>query len=75
MKGQLKGIICIVFAAIGFSFMTFFVRLSGDLPTMQKAFFRNAVALVIAIITLLSKKEKFEIPKNARLDVFLRCLF
>ena len=62
-------------AAVGFSFMTFFVRIAGDLPTMQKAFFRNAVALVIAIITLIAKKEKFEIPKDCRLDIFLRCFF
>ena len=75
MKGQLKGIVCIVIAAIGFSFMTFFVRLAGDLPTMQKAFFRNAFALIIAVITLLVKREKFEIPKNCRWDIFFRCLF
>ena len=60
MKGQLKGIVCIMIAAVGFSFMTFFVRLAGELPTMQKAFFRNAVALLIAIITLIIKREKFE---------------
>ncbi|HBZ03929.1 MAG TPA: EamA family transporter [Lachnospiraceae bacterium] len=75
MKGQLKGIVCIVIAAIGFSFMTFFVRLAGDLPTMQKAFFRNAFALIIAVITLLVEREKFEIPKNCRWDIFFRCLF
>lgn len=75
MKGQLKGIVCIVIAAIGFSLMTFFVRLSGDLPTMQKAFFRNAFALIIAISTMLMKKERFEVPKNCRIDIFLRCLF
>ena len=70
MKGQLKGIVCIMIAAVGFSFMTFFVRLAGELPTMQKAFFRNAVALLIAIITLIIKREKFEIPKACRLDIF-----
>lgn len=75
MKGQMKGIICIMIAAVGFSLMTFFVRLAGDLPTMQKAFFRNAFALVIAVGTLLIKREKFEIPKNCRLDIFCRCLF
>ena len=75
MKGQLKGIVCIIFAAIGFSFMTFFVRLAGDLPTMQKAFFRNFVALIIAIITLLIKREKFEIKKEFAWDIFFRCLF
>ena len=55
--------------------MTFFVRLSGDIPTMQKAFFRNAFALVIAIITLLVKKQKFEIKKEFGADIFFRCLF
>ncbi|MBR5067057.1 MAG: DMT family transporter [Lachnospiraceae bacterium] len=75
MKDNLKGIICIIIAAAGFSLMTFFVRLSGDIPTMQKAFFRNAFALVIAIITLLVKKQKFEIKKDFGADIFFRCLF
>ena len=55
--------------------MTFFVRLSGDIPTMQKAFFRNAFALIIAIITLLAKRQKFEIKKEFGADIFFRCLF
>lgn len=75
MKNHLKGIICIIIAAAGFSLMTFFVRLSGDIPTMQKAFFRNAFALVIAVSTLLVKKQKFEIKKEFAADIFFRCLF
>lgn len=75
MKDQLKGITCILIATVGFSLMTFFVRLAGDLPTMEKAFFRNAFALIIAVGTILAKREKFEIPKGARIDVCLRCLF
>ncbi len=75
MKNHLKGIICIIIAAAGFSLMTFFVRLSGDIPTMQKAFFRNAFALVIAVSTLLVKKQKFEIKKEFAVDIFFRCLF
>ena len=51
-------------AAFGFSLMTFFVRISGDLPTMQKAFFRNAVAAVIAGATLITKHERFSIKKG-----------
>ena len=74
-KNQIKGITCIVIAAVGFSFMTFFVRLSGDLPTMQKAFFRNAFALVIAVATLLIKRERFEIKKEFGMDILFRCLF
>ena len=37
-----KGILFILSAAFFFSLMTVFVRLSGDVPTMQKAFFRSA---------------------------------
>ena len=42
---------------------------------MQKAFFRNAFALVIAVSTLIIKKEKFEIKKEFGWDIFFRCLF
>ncbi len=74
-NSNIKGIICILLAAVGFSLMTFFVRQAGDVPTMQKAFFRNAFALVIAVITLVSKGERFSIKKECRWDVFFRCLF
>ncbi len=75
MKDQAKGIICIIIAAMGFSLMTFFVRISGELPTMQKAFFRNAFALVIAVATLIIKGDRFSIPREYRSDIFFRCLF
>lgn len=75
MKIHLKGITYILIATVGFSLMTFFVRLAGDLPTMEKAFFRNAFALIIAVGTLIAKRERFEIPKNSRSDIFFRCLF
>ncbi|MBR5943325.1 MAG: DMT family transporter [Lachnospiraceae bacterium] len=75
MNNSIKGIICIILAAVGFSLMTFFVRLSGELPTMQKVFFRNAFALVIAVTTLIVKREKFSVKKDCRWDVFFRCLF
>ncbi len=62
-------------AAFGFSLMTFFVRLSGDMPTMQKAFFRNAFAAVITVILLLRSEEKFHVKKGSWGDIALRCLF
>ncbi len=75
LNNHAKGILCILFAGIGFSFMTFFVRISGDVPTMQKAFFRNAVAAVIAVIPILKSDEKFRIKKGCGTDIFFRCLF
>ena len=65
VKEKYKGILFIIMAGFFFSLMTFFVRLSGDLPTMQKAFFRNAVAAVIAVIMLLRTEEKFKIKKSS----------
>jgi len=78
------GILCVISAAFGFSLMTFFVRISGDLPTLQKAFFRNAFAAVIAIISLIltSRKEREEgivrehfITPGCGRDIFFRCIF
>ena len=63
-----KGIACILLAAMGFALMTFFVKLSGDVPTMEKAFFRNAFAAVIACVTLLRSEEKF---KMKALHIFI----
>ena len=72
---KIKGIICILLAAFGFSLMTFFIRISGDLPTMQKAFFRNFVALLVAAAALIKDKTPFHIEKTNRADIFFRCLF
>lgn len=47
-----KGVACILLSAFGFALMAMFVRLADcygtPLPAIQKAFFRNAVAAVIA---------------------------
>lgn len=39
--------------------------MSGNLPTMQKAFFRNAVAAVAAVILLAKSDEGFKIKRIA----------
>ncbi len=39
MKQQYKGIILIIASAFFFSLMSLFVKLSGDLPSIQKSFF------------------------------------
>jgi drug/metabolite transporter (DMT)-like permease len=70
-----KGIICIILSAFSFSIMAFFVRLSGDLPTMQKAFFRNFIAFLVALFMLQKNHEKIYVPRNQWTDLFLRCTF
>ena len=67
-----KGILFILTSAFFFSLMTVFVRLSGDVPTMQKAFFRNIVAAILAAILLVRSKEGFSFQKKNLPDLFLR---
>ena len=52
MTKNQKGILFIITSAFCFSLMNMFVKLSGDLPSVQKSFFRNLVAVVVAAILL-----------------------
>lgn len=56
-----------------FALMNLFVNLAGDLPTMQKVFFRNLIAAAVSFAILLFSKEKFRIHgKNCLPWLFLR---
>ena len=66
------GIIYILISAFFFALMSFFVRKSGNLPTMQKAFFRNFVAALVSGIMLLKSKEGFKIKKGGLPFLFMR---
>src|SRR5699024_1031334 len=44
-------------SSIGFAIMTLFVKLSGDLPAIQKTFFRNFVSMIIAFGFVMYNKE------------------
>ena len=59
LKAKYKGILLIVSAAFCFACMAAFVRLSGDLPTFQKSFFRNFIALIVATAILVREGEGF----------------
>ena len=60
-----RGIFFILLSAFCFAGMSVCVRLAGDIPTIQKSFFRNAVALVIALGVLLKEGKGF-LPENRR---------
>ena len=51
-----QGILFIIASAFCFALMNLFIRLTGDVPTLQKCFFRNFFALLIAGGTLLRYK-------------------
>ncbi len=63
MSNRAKGTLCIIGAALSFALMGTFVRLAGDVPSMQKAFFRNVVAAVCVFLIMLRNRESFLPPK------------
>jgi len=75
MSRHTKAIIFVLLESLGFSLMSFFVKLAGDLPTMEKAFFRNAVAAVVAFVILARSPERFAIKKGSRTGLLLRSAF
>ena len=75
MNNKTKGIICIIASAFFFSLMSLFVRMAGDLPTMEKAFFRNAIAAIFAIIILSRTPEKFHIKRESWPDLLRRSIY
>ncbi len=60
MKQKNLGILYIMCAAFCFALMNLFVRLSGDLPVMQKSLFRNLVAAGIALAMIVKEREKIQ---------------
>ena len=75
MNSKTKGILYVITAAFGFSMMSVFVHLAGDMPTFQKAFFRNAAALVFVAIIMIKNKIT-PIPKRENLPaLFGRAFF
>lgn len=70
ISSRSKGIACIMISAFFFALMSTFVRLSGDIPSMQKAFFRNIIAVFAAFILLRREKLPIIPPKN-RLGILI----
>ena len=73
IKKKIFGILFILGAALSYALMNLFVNIAGELPLMQKVFFRNFFATIIVFFTLLFSKQKFRIhDKSCILWLFLR---
>ena len=75
MKDKKKGILFILGAAFFFALMNLFVKLGGDVPTMQKAFFRNAVAAVFALFVVMKDRGCVKTAKGNYAGLLLRSAF
>lgn len=51
LSDKQKSIVSMLLSALGFSLMGVFVKLAGDIPTVQKAIFRSGVIMMIAYLT------------------------
>lgn len=75
MNDTKKGMLFIIMAAFFFASMNVFVKLSGDLSSIQKSFFRNLIAALFAFIILIKSKEGFTYQKKDIPMLLLRSTF
>lgn len=59
-ENYIKGMVMIILSAFFFACMNVSVRLAGDLPSFQKSFFRNLVAVVFC------SSDPFERPRSTK---------
>lgn len=75
LSNRTKGIIFIIMSAFGFAMMSAFIKLSGDLPSFQKTFFRNIVSVVVALILIIKHKGCFFGKKENQKLLIMRSTF
>ena len=59
-----KGMLMIILSAFFFACMNVCVRLAGNLPSIEKSFFRNFVAAVFAAVILFKNHTVPKVEKN-----------
>lgn len=69
-KQKYIGILYIILAGLFFAGMTAFVKLAGDLPSTEKVFWRNAIAIFFAAATLRKRGISF-VPPQGRVRWYL----
>lgn len=59
MNDKTKAILYMLFSAFCFALMGALVKLTGDVPTIEKTFFRNLISVFIAALLVVKNKKKF----------------
>lgn len=75
LSNRTKGVLFIIMSTFGFAMMSAFVKLSGDLPSFQKTFFRNITSCIIAFILIIVNKESFFGKLENQKTLILRSVF
>lgn len=74
-KKKYMGIIYIICSAFFFALMNMFVRMAGELPSVQKSFFRNLIAFFFAFVIMRKNGIPFTCKKENRVSLLLRATF
>ena len=74
LTSKQKGILFLILSAFFFASMSFLAKLSGHLPSIQKAFFRNLIAAIVST-GILIKSGSFHVKKKSLPFLFMRCIF
>ncbi len=74
LHDKTKGIIFILISALCFALMSAFVKLAGNLPSFQKVFFRNIVAVFVAAYLIHKHKGSYTGKKSSRKLLILRSI-
>lgn len=75
MSQRQKGILCIILSSFSFALMNLFVHMAGELPSIQKSFFRNFVAMLFALAILLKEKPVVSLDKESKRYLIYRSVF
>lgn len=75
MSDRNKGIILLLLSGFGFALMAAFIKLSGDLPTVQKTLFRNLISCIIAFGLVIYYRESFFGKRENQKWLVLRSVF
>lgn len=74
MSQKNKGILLIITSAFFFALMAMMVRLAGDLPSIEKSFFRNFVAMFFALFSLKKSNIPIKIPEGTLKPLLMRAI-
>lgn len=70
-----QAVLYILVSAFGFASMSMLVKLSGDLPVMQKSFFRNFISTFVALAAIRHSGGSLYVKKENRMGVLARAAF
>ena len=75
MNEKTKAIFYITLSAFCFALMSTFVKLAGNLPSVEKSFFRNLISCIVALVIIKKSHAPIFGKKENRLPLILRATF